>query len=202
MHETMIDQAFEGMFRSVAGRTSRRSVLGRLSHLLMAAVGIELIPLLPIDRRVMAQQPPCQPVNCSNWKWCGMTGKSCTSCYYLYDVPPFVEEIPPAYCPYGMSCCGAWAQTCADSNGNTELVLYTDCCYNPSAMPPEYLPECANTWCCNQNQPTGPNGEICDVRAPNAGLAYCDLPSCVNSNSTRYFCTAVSHKGDNCNQWP
>src|SRR3984893_17888875 len=79
-----IDRVFEKSARSLAKRTSRRSMLATLGQLL---TGAALLPLLPIDRTARAQTPD-SPVakptaaeqNCEYWKYCAIDGFLCACC--------------------------------------------------------------------------------------------------------------------------
>ncbi len=187
-NENAIDVLFSQMTESVADSTSRRSILGKLSKLLMAAVGAELVPLLPVDRRTFGETKPLENATsllpaCLDWELCGMSGTPCTACYlWILGVPTL--PVPYATCPANSDCCGAWTASCMDDNGDMQSVLYTDCCSDPSTPP--YV-VCGNIFCRNQ-KPTTCN----DPQAPDTGegRAYCQAnhPSCPY---TKYFCTAV-----------
>src|SRR6266404_4311847 len=94
------DRVFEKSARSLAKRTSRRSLLASLGQML---TGAALLPLLPIDRTARAQSPaPARPPspqspaaaqplaagakptadeqNCDYWKYCAIDGFLCACC--------------------------------------------------------------------------------------------------------------------------
>ena len=65
-----LDQLFEHSARSLARRTSRRSLLGSLGRVL---TGAALLPLLPLDRSHRARAAEAQPgkdspESCEYWK--------------------------------------------------------------------------------------------------------------------------------------
>src|SRR3979409_2688857 len=79
-----LDSVFEKSARSLAKRTSRRSLLAALGQML---TGAALLPLLPVDRTARAQSP-ASPVakptadeqNCQYWKFCAIDGFLCACC--------------------------------------------------------------------------------------------------------------------------
>ena len=73
-----LDHLFEHSSRSLARRTSRRSLLASLGQLL---TGAALLPLLPVDRggRAWASDAtpkPDSPESCEYWKYCAIDGFS------------------------------------------------------------------------------------------------------------------------------
>ena len=77
-----LDQLFEHSARSLARRTSRRSVLASLGQLL---TGAALLPLLPLDRGSRAHAAQARPgadspENCQYWKHCAIDGFLCACC--------------------------------------------------------------------------------------------------------------------------
>src|SRR5882757_7761637 len=77
------DRVFEPSARSLAKRTSRRSLLASLGQLL---TGAALLPLLPIDGSARAQspaagaEPTADEQNCDYWKYCAIDGFLCACC--------------------------------------------------------------------------------------------------------------------------
>jgi methylamine dehydrogenase light chain len=72
-----LDRLFENSARSLAKRTSRRSLLASLGQIL---TGVALMPLLPIDRTARAQEPARPSANeqqCEYWKYCAIDGFLC-----------------------------------------------------------------------------------------------------------------------------
>src|SRR4051812_33187227 len=85
-----LDRLFENSARSLAKRTSRRSLLASLGQML---TGVALMPLLPIDRTARAQdraRPTAQEKKCEYWKYCAIDGYLC-ACW----------GGPPTSCPPG-----------------------------------------------------------------------------------------------------
>ena len=77
-----LDHLFEHSSRSLARRTSRRSLLASLGQLL---TGAALLPLLPVDRggRAWASDAtpkPDSPESCEYWKYCAIDGFLCSCC--------------------------------------------------------------------------------------------------------------------------
>jgi methylamine dehydrogenase light chain len=79
-----LDELFEKSARSLAKRTSRRSLLATLGQVL---TGAALLPLLPIDRTARAQsgpgpaaKPSADEQNCQYWKYCAIDGFLCACC--------------------------------------------------------------------------------------------------------------------------
>src|SRR4029077_13043615 len=77
-----LDQVVEQSARSLAQRTSRRSLLGLLGRLL---TGAAVLPLLPIDRGSRAHANETHPgpdsaESCDYWKYCAIDGFLCACC--------------------------------------------------------------------------------------------------------------------------
>jgi methylamine dehydrogenase light chain len=118
-----LDRVFERSARSLAKRTSRRSLLASLGQLL---TGAALLPLLPIDRTARAQSPPA-PVakptadeqNCQYWKYCAIDGFLCACCGGTStSCPPGTQTSPIT-----------WIGTCHNpGDGRNYIVSYNDCC--------------------------------------------------------------------------
>src|SRR6202011_2443803 len=76
------DRVFEKSARSLALRTSRRSLLAPLGQLL---TGAALLPLLPVDRASRAHAAEAKaaadsPESCHYWKHCAIDGFLCSCC--------------------------------------------------------------------------------------------------------------------------
>ena len=118
-----LDRVFEKSARSLAKRTSRRSLLASLGQLL---TGAALLPLLPIDRTARAQSPAA-PVakptadeqNCQYWKYCAIDGFLCACCGGTStSCPPGTQPSPIT-----------WIGTCHNpGDGRDYIVSYNDCC--------------------------------------------------------------------------
>ena len=118
-----LDGVFEKSARSLAKRTSRRSLLATLGQLL---TGAALLPLLPIDRTARAQAPAgsvAQPTkdeqNCEYWKYCAIDGFLCACCGGTStSCPPGTQSSPIT-----------WIGTCHNpADGRDYIVSYNDCC--------------------------------------------------------------------------
>jgi methylamine dehydrogenase light chain len=143
-----IDRLFEKSARSLAQRTSRRSVLAGLARLMMGAA---LLPLLPIDRSsralaaasgdstsAAAPKAPGKsaidnPESCEYWKYCAIDGFLCSCCGgSSHSCPPGTAASPIT-----------WIGTCRNpSDGRDYIVSYNDCCGKAS---------CGNCEC-NRNE--------------------------------------------------
>ena len=116
-----LDQLFERSTRSMAQRTSRRSLLASLGQLL---TGAALLPLLPIDRAGRAHaaegKPPAHgPEDCQYWKYCAIDGFLCSCCGGTS------ASCPPGATPSPIS----WIGTCHNAaDGRDYIVSYNDCC--------------------------------------------------------------------------
>jgi methylamine dehydrogenase light chain len=116
------DRVFEKSARSLAKRTSRRSLLASLGQLL---TGAALLPLLPIDRTARAQmptagaKPTADEQNCDYWKYCAIDGFLCACCGGTStSCPPGTQTSPIT-----------WIGTCHNpGDGRDYIVSYNDCC--------------------------------------------------------------------------
>ncbi len=116
-----LDQLFERSSRSLAQRSSRRSVLGSLGQLL---TGAALLPLLPIDRsgRARASEAPPgpdSPESCQYWRYCAIDGYLCSCCGgSSTSCPPGTSSSPIT-----------WIGTCHNPHDQRDyIVSYNDCC--------------------------------------------------------------------------
>jgi len=122
-----LDRLFEKSARSLAKRTSRRSLLASLGQLL---TGAALLPLLPIDRTARAQspapeqspaagaKPTADEQNCDYWKYCAIDGFLCACCGGTStSCPPGTQSSPIT-----------WIGTCHNpGDGRDYIVSYNDC---------------------------------------------------------------------------
>ena len=118
-----LDSVFEKSARSLAKRTSRRSLLAALGQML---TGAALLPLLPVDRTARAQSP-ASPVakptadeqNCQYWKFCAIDGFLCACCGGTStSCPPGTQTSPIT-----------WIGTCHNpGDGRDYIISYNDCC--------------------------------------------------------------------------
>ena len=119
-----LDRVFENSARSLARRTSRRSLLGSIGRLL---TGAALLPLLPIDRTARAQaapegsvaKPTAAEQSCDYWKYCAIDGFLCACCGGTStSCPPGTQSSPIT-----------WIGTCHNPNDDRDyIVSYNDCC--------------------------------------------------------------------------
>jgi methylamine dehydrogenase light chain len=115
-----LDQLFERSTRSMAQRTSRRSLLASLGQLL---TGAALLPLLPVDRASRAHAAESKsrpgPEDCQYWKYCAIDGFLCSCCGGTS------ASCPPGATPSPIS----WIGTCHNAaDGRDYIVSYNDCC--------------------------------------------------------------------------
>jgi methylamine dehydrogenase light chain len=153
----------ERLTRRIAGYTSRRSFLSRLSMVLVAAPAIPLLPVAraqsqtagksaaPTNFTLHAQTK--DPKICTYWRYCGLDGDLC-SC-----IGGDVHTCPPGASPSPT----AWVGTCVNPDDNKSyLIAYHDCCGKADPQPgkdcgcdstyremPLYRPAGDNdiTWC-------------------------------------------------------
>jgi len=130
-----LDHLFEHSSRSLARRTSRRSLLASLGQLL---TGAALLPLLPVDRGARAwagdaTPKPDSPESCQYWKYCAIDGFLCSCCGGTSS------SCPPGTAPSPIT----WIGTCHNpGDGRDYIVSYNDCCGKTS---------CGNCEC-NRNE--------------------------------------------------
>ena len=116
-----LDQLFEQSTRSLAQRTSRRSLLGTLGRIL---TGAALLPLLPLDRagRARADEVKADPSSqqsCEYWKYCAIDGFLCACCGGTST------SCPPGSVPSPIT----WIGTCHNpKDARDYIVSYNDCC--------------------------------------------------------------------------
>ncbi|HEY6482129.1 MAG TPA: methylamine dehydrogenase light chain [Steroidobacteraceae bacterium] len=130
-----LDRIFENSARSLARRTSRRSMLASIGRIL---TGAALMPLLPVDRSARAQNAPAasmatgaagatrataatsnDPKNCEYWKYCAIDGFLCACCGGSSN------SCPPGTQPSPIT----WIGTCHNPADRRDyIVSYNDCC--------------------------------------------------------------------------
>ncbi|MBV8740221.1 MAG: hypothetical protein JOZ12_00475 [Sinobacteraceae bacterium] len=117
-----LDQLFEHSARSLARRTSRRSLLTTLGTLL---TGGALLPLLPIDRSARAAEGNAAKAHarddrdCDYWKYCAIDGFLCACCGgSSTSCPPGTQSSPIT-----------WIGTCHNpADSRSYIMSYNDCC--------------------------------------------------------------------------
>jgi methylamine dehydrogenase light chain len=130
-----LDRLFEESSRSLARRTSRRSLLASLGQLL---TGAALLPLLPLERGNRAYAATAKPAadnpeSCDYWRYCAIDGFLCACCGGT------ATSCPPGTAPSPIT----WIGTCHNpGDGRHYMVSYNDCCGKTSCG------HCA----CNRNE--------------------------------------------------
>jgi len=133
-----LDALTEASARSIARRTSRRSVLASLGALL---VGSSALPLLPVTRGAAAAEPGTKagtasgapdkskapvpragsndPTSCDYWRHCAIDGYLCGCCGGSQSSCPPGTEMSAV----------TWVGTCHNpADGKDYVISYNDCC--------------------------------------------------------------------------
>jgi methylamine dehydrogenase light chain len=161
-----LDRLFEHSARSLAQRTSRRSLLASLGQLL---TGAALLPLLPVDRasRALAAAGKTAgpehhgPEDCQYWKHCAIDGFLCACC------GGSSTSCPPGTAPSPIT----WIGTCHNpGDGRDYIISYNDCCGKTS---------CGNCEC-NRNEREKP------MYRPSRNN---DLNWCMANADSNYHCS-------------
>ena len=171
----LLDRWVEQSTRSMAQRTSRRSLLARLGALV---VGGAALPLLPVARGASHARAPApnepgpdtpegNPQACEYWRHCSIDGFPCASCGGTQtDCPPGTEISAVT-----------WIGTCSNPvDGKDYIVSYNDCCGKTS---------CGRDLC-NRNE--GDTPMYIPARSN-------DTNWCVSSKSSVYHCTIAAVLG-------
>lgn len=161
-----LDAATTGALRFFAGRTSRRSFIGRAGAVL---TGIAAFPLLPMAREgapagdggmatdAMADggiREMGDDQSCDYWRYCAFSGQICSCCGgSMTQCPPGSETASVA-----------WVGTCHNPlDGQDYLISYNDCCgksscgrcgcHRSEGDRPVYFPSKSNSilWCFGSN---------------------------------------------------
>lgn len=181
-----LDSVTTGAIRFLAGRTSRRSFLGRFGVMI---AGMGALPVLPMAR-ASAQTPfpptgdtgPVQGVadiqemgdvmSCDYWRYCAFSGSLCSCCGGSLTRCPPGSEIATV----------AWVGSCHNpTDGRDYLISYNDCCGKGS---------CGSGCGCSRNEGDRP------VYFPSKSN---NVLWCFGSSSHAYHCTLalVIGRGDN-----
>jgi methylamine dehydrogenase light chain len=161
-----LDRLLERSSRTLAQRSSRRSLLATLGKMLM---GTALVPLLPVDRSSRAAQLPLEPVSkgaqdpmsCEYWRYCAIDGFLCSCC------GGSATSCPPGTAPSPIT----WIGTCHNPTDRRDyIVSYNDCCGKTS---------CGNC-ACNRNEREKP------MYRPSRNN---DLNWCMANADSNYHCS-------------
>jgi len=156
-----VDRLFERSTRSLAQRTSRRSLLASLGQLL---TGAALLPLLPVDRasRAYAANAKADSAeSCEYWKYCAIDGFLCSCCGGTSSSCPPGTAASPIF----------WVGTCHNpADGRDYIVSYNDCCGKSTCAACD----------CNRNEGEKP------IYRPSRNN---DLNWCMANANVNYHCT-------------
>ncbi len=116
--DSRCDRFCEDLARALAGRSTRRSVLGKAAGVLLGVLGFKFLPPLPSQAQAMGLAPA--------WMKCGAYGNLCgTNCGTGNDFTC------PVNCPTG----GYWRACCVDTSGIGWYIDYFDCFLASGAAP-------------------------------------------------------------------
>ena len=115
-----IDRLVEGTARSLAQRTSRRSVVTGLGGIIFGAA---TVPLLPVargaDTKPASGADPGDPLSCDYWRHCAIDGFICGCCGGSQSTCPPGSDMSPV----------TWIGTCHNpADGKDYVISYNDCC--------------------------------------------------------------------------
>lgn len=126
-----IDSQTTGAIRFLAGRTSRRSFIGRIGVFMAGMGALPVLPMLRASAQT-APAPSLAPVtgvadlqemgditSCDYWRYCAYSGSLCTCCGgTLTQCPPGSDTATVA-----------WVGSCHNpTDGKNYLISYNDCC--------------------------------------------------------------------------
>ncbi len=166
-----LDAATTGAVRFFAGRTSRRSFLGKLGAVVTGVGAFPLLPMARPDAGVAADTTLAVPAevnmdsepairemgneeSCEYWRYCAFSGQICSCCGgSMTQCPPGSETASVA-----------WVGTCHNPlDGQDYLISYNDCCgksacgrcgcHRSEGDRPVYFPSKSNSilWCFGSN---------------------------------------------------
>ncbi len=165
----ILDKLTEKVSRSVARRTSRRSLFGLLGA---SVVGAASLPLLPVARAAEPAGRSSVPETgddetCDYWRYCAIDGFLCTCCGGSVNTCPPGTEMSPI----------TWIGTCTNPvDGKNYVISYNDCCGKSG---------CGNCLC-NRNE-----GDRPMYNPPKSN----DINWCLGSSSNMYHCTTTNVLG-------
>lgn len=111
--------------RGLAARTTRRSVLGRLSTAVLSLLGVHVVSITP--RAGSASATEALTVG---WELCGIYGKLCEECIYA----------PDNCCPVEHGCAEGtsfWSACCEEDGLDGWIIEYWDCCAPEEPLGPD-----------------------------------------------------------------
>lgn len=133
----MFDRLGEYLGKAMNEQTSRRSMLGKLGSVVLAALGFSVFGALPVVKSDVAEATHYPSSNCSNGSLCGIGGQPCESCH----------NIKANSCPYSLQ--NSWTSCCNVGGLQFRYMTYRDCCSTSSTA------ACTSgTWCSNASQPS------------------------------------------------
>lgn len=107
----------ESVFKHLYTYSSRRSAIVRVGKMCLKALGISMLPLLPVDRIVREADAQSNP--CSSWFLCAIYGRLCgaanCSCGTTNSCPSCATS-------------GSFWQKCCQYGSGYSTVQYIDCC--------------------------------------------------------------------------
>lgn len=150
-----LDTVTTRLFGRFSQRYSRRSALGKIGKLSLAALGVSIVQeILPVDRRMAA----AATVGCNHKSTCGLTGSQCG----CSDCSGSNTDCPSCAC-LGNS----WVCCCCDIH-DCDHYRYLDC-FNTGSCPPAKLDNCNTCPGCANN----PNADIYRGNPPCNGAYLC-----------------------------
>ena len=158
-----IDAATTGAVRFFAGRTSRRSFLGKLGAVITGVGAFPLLPMarpnatelaVPVEEEGAVIREMGDDQSCEYWRYCAFSGQICSCCGgSMTQCPPGSETASVA-----------WVGTCHNPlDGQDYLISYNDCCgksacgrcgcHRSEGDRPVYFPSKSNSilWCFGSN---------------------------------------------------
>jgi hypothetical protein len=120
LQESQLDKAATRFLDALGQRMSRRGIIAQMTKIALGALGISLLPNLPLDRAFVAEA-----TSCTDWRLCGICGypcKSASNCCGGGTGSLFA-------CPSCTTKGTAWSKCCCNSMTRTSFyVQYYDCC--------------------------------------------------------------------------
>jgi methylamine dehydrogenase light chain len=120
--ESKLDTSASRFLDNFAQRISRRGILARLGDLALAALGISLVPNLPLNRTFVAEAN----VGCDDWRLCGIWGWLCADCCGGNGSLTSCPSCSGGGTTQGS---GSWSLCCPSGNDcGSKTITYRDCC--------------------------------------------------------------------------